>query len=79
MITRLIILIFIITGCKDNINKNTAIEKERKGKIERAVKTNQYHKENEDKLMELKELLDKGEINDIELAKRYNNFLIRKQ
>ncbi len=33
MITRLIILIFIITGCKDNINKNTAIEKELFSKI----------------------------------------------
>lgn len=71
--------LFATFGKELQEKQNTAIEKERKGKIERAVKTNQYHKENEDKLMELKELLDKGEINDIELVKRYNNFLIRKQ
>lgn len=71
--------LFATFGKELQEKQNTAIEKERKVKIERAVKTNQYHKENEDKLMELKELLDKGEINDIELAKRYNNFLIRKQ
>ncbi len=44
---------------------------------ERAIKTNQHHKENEAKLKELKVLLDKGEIDDIELATQYNNFLIR--
>lgn len=71
--------LFATFGKELQEKQNTAIEKERKDKIERAVKTNQYHKENEDKLRELKELLDKGEINDIELAKRYNNFLIRKQ
>jgi len=29
--------------------------------------------------LELKELLDKGEIDDTEFSIRYNNFLIRKQ
>lgn len=71
--------LFATFGKELQEKQNTAIEKERKGKIERAVKTNQYHKENEDKLMELKELLDSGEIDDTEFAIRYNNFLIRKQ
>ena len=56
-------------------------EKEKEDKMkemqERAFKTNQHHKENEVKLKELKILLDKGEIDDIELATQYNNFLIR--
>lgn len=53
--------------------------KEREDKLERAIKTNHYHKENELKALELKELLDKGEIDDTEFSIRYNNFLIRKQ
>lgn len=53
--------------------------KEREGKLERAIKTNHYHKENELKALELKQLLDSGEIDDTEFAIRYNNFLIRKQ
>ncbi len=53
--------------------------KEREDKLERAIKTNQYHKENELKALELKELLDSGEIDDLDFSIRYNNFLIRKQ
>lgn len=56
-------------------------EKEKQEKLEemqnRAFLTNNYHKENEAYLKELKELLDKKEIDDTELALRYSKFLIR--
>ena len=66
--------LFATFGKELQEKQNLAIEKERKEKIERAVKNNTYHKENEFCI----EWLKINKVPEMIAVKWYNNFLIRK-